>query len=290
MRENNSFSEGRKIIKNTIIGNILLAIIKLVIGVIARSKAMIADGVHSLSDIISSVAVIIGLKLASQPNDESHPYGHEKIEPIMSKLLAIILLITAIGIGYSGIKIIINGNYIQPGAIAIVGAVISIVVKEWMYRYTKSSAKKIGSTAMEADAWHHRSDALSSVGTLIGIVGARLGFPVLDPLAAVIVSLLIIKASIEIYLQATNQLIDKSADEEIINKINELIINTNGVEKLDILKTRMHANLIYVDVEISINGKMTVEEGHMIAEEVHHKIENMGERVKHCMVHVNPYK
>lgn len=278
-----------KISKNTIVSNVILSIIKVVIGIISRSSALLADGVHSLSDIVSTVAVMIGVKISSRPEDESHPYGHEKVEPIIAKILATILFLTALGIGYNAINIIIKGEYIIPGQIAIIGAAISIGAKEWMYRYTVKGAKEINSSALLADAWHHRSDAFSSIAALIGVIGARLGFSIFDPLASILVCIVIVKVSIEIYIQGINQVIDKSADEETLEDIRGNIMGVNGVKEIDDLKTRIHGNKLFVDVEIAVESSLSVKEGHEIAEEVHQMIERLDETIKHCMVHVNPY-
>jgi cation diffusion facilitator family transporter len=282
------FSIGIKISKITIIVNILLSVIKLFAGVIGRSGAMIADSIHSLSDVLSTIAVMVGLKLAKQPADEAHPYGHEKMEPIMAKILASILLITALLIGLNGIKVILNGTTEVPAKIAMYAAILSIVTKEFMYRYTVNGAKKIDSSALMADAWHHRSDAFSSIGTLIGVVGARMGYPILDPIASLVICIIISKVAIEIYKEAIDQLIDHSADTKTIENIKDEIEKTRGVINIDELKTRVSANRLYVDVEICVNSNLSVCEGHEIAESVHNTIENLDSRIKHCMVHVNP--
>lgn len=282
------FQIGFKISKMTIICNVILCIGKIIAGVIGRSNAMIADGVHTLSDVISTLAVMFGLKMSKAPEDKEHPYGHEKIEPVMAKILAVFLLITALGIGYNGLKIIINKNYSEPGMIAIYVAAISIGVKEWMYWYTVKGAKEIDSPSLLADAWHHRSDALSSIGTLVGITGAKLGFPILDPLSAIVVCIFIVKVAIEIYIQAVNQLIDKSADDDTVKNIYKHILETEGVKTLDTLKTRVHANKVYVDVEIGVDSNLSLKESHYIAEQVHDNVEGCCNKIKHCMVHVNP--
>ncbi|MGH4137854.1 cation diffusion facilitator family transporter [Clostridium sp.] len=288
MNSEERFKIGIKISKITIIVNILLSAIKLFAGIIGRSGAMIADSIHSLSDVLSTIAVMVGLKLANQPADAEHPYGHEKMEPIMAKILASILLITAFLIGFNGIKSILNGTTVIPAKIAMYAAIISIISKEWMYRYTVKSAKKIDSSALMADAWHHRSDAFSSIGTLIGIAGARMGFPILDPIASLVICILITKVAIDIYKQAIDQLVDHCADAKTIENIKNEIEKTNGVINIDELKTRVSANRLYVDVEISVNSDLSVSEGHEIAERVHNSIELLDNRVKHCMVHVNP--
>ncbi|GAA0124865.1 cation diffusion facilitator family transporter [Clostridium sp. ATCC 25772] len=286
---NNNLEIGVKVSKNTIIVNGLLSFVKIFIGIISKSNAMIADGIHSFSDIISTLGVIIGLKLSSKPADESHPYGHEKIESLSSLFLSILLFIVAIGIGFTGIKNIISGNLSVPTSIAILGAIISIITKEWMYFYTMKYAKKIDSPSLKADAWHHRSDSLSSIGALLGILGARMGFPVLDSLVALVISILIIKVSYNIAKESISQLIDQSADKNTVLEIENKIKSIDGVESIDKLRTRLHANKIYVDVSVSVNSNLTVDEGHSIATKVHNLIEE-NSNIKHCMVHINPYK
>ena len=204
--------------------NTILSIGKVAAGIIAGSGAMISDGVHSASDVFSTIIVIIGFNIAHKESDEKHQYGHERFECIAAIILAAILLATGIGIGLSGInKIIagIEGNLAAPGSLALIAAVISIVVKEWMYWYTRAAAIKINSGALKADAWHHRSDALSSVGSFIGILGARIKFPILDPIASIIICLLIIKVAYDIFKDSIYKLIDASCDDETINKIKD---------------------------------------------------------------------
>lgn len=285
----NKVKIGLKVSRITMMGNVFLAIIKVAIGFIAKSNAMIADGIHSLSDVLSTFAVILGLKFSSKPDDEDHPYGHEKIESLTAIFLAVMLFAVAIGIGYSGIKQIILKSYSIPGILAVWAAIISIAFKEWMYRYTIKYAKIINSTSMEADAWHHRSDSLSSIGALVGIVGARMGMPILDSLAALIICVIIIKVAYDILKQSIGQIIDKSANFNEVEEIKNKILSVDGVKNIDNIKTRIHANKIYVDVEISVNYNLTVEEGHSIAADVHDLVEE-DKNVKHCMVHVNPFK
>ena len=280
---------GNKISKETFLCNILLSSGKLYAGLAGRSSAMVADAIHSFSDVVSTIAVMIGLNMAKKPADDDHPYGHEKMEPVVAKILAIILLVTAILIGYNGIQRILSGNYEGPGAIALYAAVISIVVKEWMFRYTLKGSQKIESAALLADAWHHRSDAFSSIGTLIGIGGARLGYKILDPVASLIVCVLIVKVSLEIFKKSVNQLIDHAGDTDTIQKIRDDIMAVEGVITVNRLRTRVHANMLFVDVDVAVAGTLSVKEGHDIAEEIHLKVENGGYKVKHCMVHIDPY-
>ena len=279
---------GVRVSKNTIIGNFILAFIKILIGFIARSTAMLADGMHSLSDVVTTIGVIIGLKLSHKEADKSHPYGHERIESITSLFLSTVLFLVAISIGYSGIIKIINHNYVTPGFSAIIAAITSIIVKELMYWYTIKYANEINSPSLKADAWHHRSDALSSIGALIGIAGARMGYPFLDPLVAIIIALVIIKVAFDICKQSIAQLIDEAASEDDVQVIIDKINSIDGIYEIKNLKTRQHSNRLYVDVDISVDATLTVEEGHNIASYVHNLIEE-DSRIKHCMVHVNPY-
>ncbi|MGL4107391.1 cation diffusion facilitator family transporter [Clostridium sp. LP20] len=280
---------GLKVSRNTIIGNGFLSAIKIIIGIVSTSSAMIADGIHSFSDVISTIGVIVGFKLSNKDADKEHPYGHERIESLTSLFLSIMLFLVAIGIGYSGIQNIITKSYNVPGIMAIVAAVISIVSKEYMYFYTIKYAKKIDSTSLKADAWHHRSDSLSSVGALVGIIGARCGYPVLDPLVAIVICIIIIKVAYDICKQSISQLIDEAASEEEIEEITSKILEVIGVIKIDSLKTRKYASKLYVDVDIAVKSNMNVEEAHDIAKKVHDSIEE-NPKIKHCMVHVNPFQ
>ena len=271
--------------------NIALSLIKLFAGLFAKSGAMISDAVHSASDVFSTLVVIIGVKLAGKQPDKEHPYGHERMECVASVILAVVLAATGFGIGMSGIEKIITPEEYDlavPGALALAAAVVSVVVKELMFHYTKRAAKQINSGALMADAWHHRSDALSSVGSFAGILGARMGAPVLDPLASVIICVFIEKAAVEIFRDAVDKMIDKACDEEQVSQMREVILSTDGVLGIDELKTRLFGSKIYVEVEISMDAAKTLVEAHDTAEAVHDAIESAFPEVKHCMVHVNP--
>jgi cation diffusion facilitator family transporter len=277
----------------SIIVNVVLSLFKLMAGIIAGSGAMISDAVHSASDVFSTFIVIIGVNISSKKSDSKHQYGHERFECVASLILAVILATTGIGIGIGGIQKIIGGNYgdLQiPEAFALIAAVGSIVVKEWMYWFTRAAALKVNSGALMADAWHHRSDSLSSVGAFIGILGARLGFVLLDPIASVVICLFIEKTAFDICKDSINKMIDKSCDKETIMDIHEVIRAQEGVEAIDEVRTRLFGAKIYVDVEISADGSKSLNEIHEIAEKVHIQIEHKIPRVKHCMVHVNPTK
>lgn len=277
----------------TIVINIVLSAGKLIAGVVAGSGAMISDAVHSASDVLSTIVVMIGMRLAGKTSDHDHQYGHERMECIAAIILAVILFATGLGIGYDGFRKIIGGEseaLQAPKSIALIAAVVSIVVKEWMYWYTRAAAKKINSGALMADAWHHRSDALSSVGSFAGIFGARMGYPVLDPIASVVICVFILKAAYDIMADGFSKMVDKACDSQTVEEMKGLILSHEGVVEIDLIRTRLFGSKIYVDVEIGADGSLTLEQSHHIAQEVHDKLEQKFSNVKHCMVHVNPKK
>lgn len=275
----------------TIIGNILLSVMKLIAGFIAHSNAMISDAIHSASDVFSTFVVIIGIKLASKKADKEHPYGHERLECVAAIVLSMVLFITGFGIGAAALKNITSGDYnniVVPGVLALVAAIVSIVSKEAMYWYTRYNAKKIDSSALMADAWHHRSDAFSSIGALIGIAGARLGFPIMDSIASLIIFVFIIKAAYDIFKDAIDKMVDHACDDATVSQIWECVMKHDDVLGIDMLQTRIFGNKIYVDLEIETDGSYTLSKAHTIAETVHDDIEKSFPKVKHIMVHVNP--
>lgn len=274
----------------SIVANVLLTVFKLIVGLVAHSGAMVSDAVHSASDVFSTFVVIIGIKISAKDSDKEHPYGHERMECVAAIILATILCITGLGIGRVAIMDIVSGseNIVLPGTLALVAAVVSIVVKEAMYWYTRYYAKKIDSSALMADAWHHRTDAMSSVGALVGIFFARHGFPVMDAIASLIICVLIVYAAYEIFKDAVGKMVDKACDDETEESIRALVLHQEGVLGVDLLRTRMFGNKIYVDLEICADGEKTLRESHEIAEQVHDRIEQNIPKVKHIMVHVNP--
>ena len=275
----------------TILENVLLSIFKLFAGIFAKSNAMISDAIHSASDVFSTIVVLIGVKLASKDSDKEHPYGHERLECVAAILLSMVLLFTGLEIGSKAFENIISGEYgnlERPGVLALVAAIVSIATQEMMYWYTRYHAKKIDSSALMADAWHHRSDALSSVGALIGIGGAMLGYPIMDSIASLVIFVFIAKAAYDIFKDAIDKMVDHSCDEETEKSIYDTVMEHEEVLGIDLLQTRIFGNKIYVDVEIQVNGEYTLHEAHKIAEEVHENIEQNFPKVKHVMVHVNP--
>ncbi|MCD8348572.1 MAG: cation diffusion facilitator family transporter [Lachnospiraceae bacterium] len=277
----------------SIVGNVFLSAFKLVAGIFGHSSAMVSDAVHSLSDVLTTVIALIGVKVAKRGADTEHPYGHDRFECVSSEILAGLLLVTGVGIGLSGIRTILAGNYGEleiPGILPLIAAIVSIAFKEAMYHYTKACAKKLRSSAFMADAWHHRSDALSSIGSLVGVAGARAGFPVLDPLASVVISAFILKVAVDIFRDAIRKMTDTACDAEYTEKMRQYIAGQEGVARVDLLQTRMFGEKVYVDVEIAVDAHMELEDAHAIAERVHDGLEQQFDNIKHVMVHVNPYE
>ena len=273
----------------TIVINLTLAGFKFLAGFLAHSGAMVSDAVHSASDVLATFVVILGVKLAGRDADRDHPYGHERLECVAALILGAILAATGLGIGWSGIQKITGGEaLLVPGTLALVAAVVSIVVKEAMFWYTWLAAKKINSSALKAEAWHHRSDALSSVGSFAGILGARLGFPALDPVASVVICLFILKAAWDILSDALGKMTDHACPPAMEQEMAEAILAQPGVLGLDTLNTRLFGDRVYVDVEIQADGDLPLKVTHATAQAVHDTLERQFPQVKHCMVHVNP--
>lgn len=273
----------------TIIINLVLAGFKFVAGFVAHSGAMISDAVHSASDVLATFIVILGVKLAGRDADRDHPYGHERLECVAALILGVILAATGFSIGLSGIRKITGGEELLiPGTLALIAAAVSIVVKEAMFWYTWLAAKKIDSSALKAEAWHHRSDALSSVGSFAGILGARLGFPALDPVASVVICLFILKAAWDILADALGKMTDHACPPALVQEMAESVLSQPGVLGLDTLNTRLFGDRVYVDVEIRADGDLPLKVTHATAQAVHDALEAQFPQVKHCMVHVNP--
>ena len=290
----NSEKIAMRVSRNSIYGNLLISIAKFLAGVIGHSSAMISDAIHSASDVFSTIVVMIGVKIGGKESDKNHQYGHERLESVASLILALTLAVTGCGIGYGGLKTIIAGSEgasIQvPTALPLAAAILSIVAKEGMYWYTMRAAVQINSGALKADAWHHRSDALSSVGSLVGLGGAMLGYPILDPIASVIICVFILKAAFDIFRDAIGKMTDEACDDRMVEAVKALVVRQQGVLALDDIKTRMFGNKAYVDIEIAVDGNLLLKEAHNIAEKVHDEVEHNFPEVKHCMVHVNPYE
>ena len=277
--------------RNSIIVNVLLSGFKLFAGIFANSAAMISDAVHSITDLVGTVVALIGIKVAGKKSDKEHPYGHERFESVATLVLAGLITMVGVGIGWAGLQVIWERDYgelVIPGLLALIAAVVSLVVKEAVFWYVRGAAKKIDSSALMADAWHSRADGISSVGSFVGILGARMGYPVLDSVASIVICLFILKTAFSISLDAIGRMTDRSCDDETIERMRAAILAPEKVERIDSLRTRVFGNRIYVDVDISVDGSITLAESHDVAHLVHDEIEKQFEKVKHCMVHVNP--
>jgi cation diffusion facilitator family transporter len=276
---------------NSILINSALSAFKLIAGVVSGSSAMISDAAHSMTDVFSTLIVIAGVRMANKKSDKEHQYGHERFECAAALLLAGVLFVTGLGIGYASVRRIMTRggeDLAMPGTLALAAAVVSIAVKEGMYRYVRTVALKIDSCALIADAWHHRSDALSSVASFAGILGARMGYPVLDPTAGAVICAFIIKVAFGVFMDSIGRMTDRACDDKTLADIRAVILEHGEVEGIDQLKTRIFGDRIYVDVEIGVDGGSTLCEAHDAAERVHEAIEARFPKVKHCMVHVNP--
>lgn len=275
----------------SLIGNALLSGFKLLAGVWGHSGAMISDAIHSFSDVLTTFIAWFGVKVSRRAADASHPYGHERLECVASLFLGIVLMGTGIGVGRAGLETIFSGQYesiTPPGAIALVAAVLSIVSKEAMYWYTRYYAKQIHSDAFMADAWHHRSDAFSSIGSLIGIGGAMLGFPVMDSVASVVICVFILKVAYDILKDAVVKMLDTSCGEQYEAELQKFVSEQKDVVCVDTLHSRMFGSKVYVDLEIEVDGSKTLQEAHDVAERVHTELEHRFPDIKHVMVHLNP--
>jgi cation diffusion facilitator family transporter len=274
---------------HTLIINCALFAFKLFAGIFGRSAAMISDAVHSLSDAVTTVVVMVGVKMAARKSDKDHHYGHERMECVTAIVLAVVLIAVGIMIGWEGVQRIMSPEDIPvPGFIALIGALASIAAKEGMYWYTAITAKKAGSGALMADAWHHRSDGLSSIGSFAGILGARLGWPILDPAACLIICAFIVKVGVDIFLDAVGKMTDRACGEETEDALRAVVLQHTAVMGIDLLRTRIFGEKVFMDVEIVVDGSVSLREAHCVAEEVHDAIEAEFPQVKHCMVHINP--
>lgn len=275
----------------SVIGNALLSGFKLLAGVWGHSGAMISDAIHSFSDVLTTLIAWFGVKVSRRAADASHPYGHERLECVASLILGIVLMGTGIGVGRAGLQTILSGQYetiTPPGAIALVAAVLSILTKEAMFWYTRYYAKLIRSDAFMADAWHHRSDAFSSIGSLIGIGGAMLGFPVMDSVASVVICLFILKVAYDIIKDGVVKMLDTSCGEQYEAELQRFVSEQQDVVCVDTLHSRMFGSKVYVDLEIEVDGGKTLQEAHAVAERVHNELERRFPDIKHVMVHLNP--
>ncbi len=278
----------------SIIANVFLTILKAVFGLMFNSFSLVSDAIHSLSDVFSTFAVMIGAFYAKKESDEDHNYGHEKYESLAGIFLALFLMVFA-GYTLSGaiksfINIIEGSNIIHTtNKFALIAALVSIIVKEIMFRFTVREANRIKSPALKADAWHHRSDALSSIASFVAILGTLVGFYWADPLGSVVICIFIFKVSADILRESVDQITDKAAPTELTESIRESILENEQVLSVVEIKTRAHASKLYVDVAITVDKNISVYDGHEIAEEIHNYIEEKYIDVLHMNVHVEPH-
>ncbi len=298
MMKNEHLSREKEIYNITLWGsmvNFMLLIFKFVAGIVGHSSAMIADAVHSLSDFATDIIIIAFVRISEKPQDENHDYGHGKYETFATAIIGTVLLSVGIGILIDSTRNIIafcNGERIEaPGMLALAAALISILSKEAIYRYTMVKGKRLNSKAVMANAWHHRSDALSSVGTLVGIGGSIFlgkSWRVLDPLAALVVSLFIIKVSVRLIKPCIDELLEKSLPKEIEDKILDIILSFSEVRSPHHLRTRYIGNRIAIEVHIRMNGDMTLKEAHDITKKIEASLkEEFGENT-HIGIHMEP--
>lgn len=285
---NEGFAKNKRATNLSLVANIMLAVLKLMAGILANSTAMIADAANSMGDILTGLITLWGVKTAAQPADDEHPYGHEKTESLAAWILAVILIITGGMIIYRAVTSLSSGPQI-PGMMAIIAAVITIIVKEMLYRYTIKIANETKSTALMAVAWDHRSDVLATSGILVGITGAMMGWTFLDPVTGIIMALIIIRAGIKVLHRSADELLDSSADSDVVNKIKQAVLSVSDVVHIDDIKTRQYGSTLMVDISISVNEDMTVAQGHDIAEDAKASIMKAVPEVKDVQVHVEPY-
>ncbi|MBR5336973.1 MAG: cation transporter [Lachnospiraceae bacterium] len=278
-----------------VVGNVFLAIFKIIAGTIGHSAAMVSDAVHTLSDVFATVVAFIGVTLSKKEADREHPYGHERMECVASLILGTILFLTGLSIGINCIRAIADGSYLEmeePGLIAVIAALVSIVVKEAMFWYTMYYARKFKSSAFKADAWHHRSDAISSIGALIGIIGARNGVPIMDQLAGIVICIMILWVAFGIFKDAIGKMLDTSCDDKFESDLKDFVIERAGQDEhdvgVDLCRTRKFGEKIYVELEINADGDMSLNKAHEIADILHDAIEEKYPDVKHVMIHMNP--
>ena len=288
-----------KIIKQntilTIIANAFLALIKLLGGIIGNSSVLITDAINSLSDIATNLVVFVSARFSKNEKDKTHPYGHDNFDSMISIFLGVALIITAFEVGKNAVvklyDMIFNNLVVDsPAYYTIIIVFITLVIKELLYRKTKKDAKKAASQALLAQAWDHRSDTITSIGALIGIIGAMLGFGYLDPIASLFIVFFILRLGFIIVKTGVSQVVDESASDEQVEQIKTIIRNHKEVITIDEIKTRQFGVRYYVDIEISLNQNLSLEEAHNISEKIHDDIEDSLSDVLHCMIHVNPCK
>lgn len=300
MAELDKLTREKEIYKVTLLGsfvNFLLVIFKFLAGIAGHSAAMLADAVHSLSDFITDVIVILFVRISNKPQDKSHDYGHGKYETLATALIGVALLAVGLGILWNGaneILAFLRGEQLRsPGMLALVAAAVSIVLKEILYQYTVRMGKKYNSQAVIANAWHHRSDALSSIGTAVGIGGAILLGPhwaVLDPVAAVVVSFFVVRVSIKLLIPCIDELLEKSLPENVEQEIEQIVLSVEGVTEPHHLRTRRIGNNYAIEVHVRMDGNITLYKAHETASAIEHKLKERFGEDTYMGIHVEPIK
>jgi len=287
--EEKRYKIGKKVSIIGLIVNILLSIIKIIVGITFSSMALIADGLHTVSDIASTIVILISIRFSQTPADRNHPYGHGKAEAIGTALLGLILLTTGFLLIKNTYSSIFDENIIQPGFIALWIAFFSIITKEALYQYTVKMGRKINSKGLIADAHHHRSDAFSSIAALIGVTGSRLGFSYLDPLAGLIVAIFIAKIGFDILKDAVNELMDCIPDLSQVKEFKQIANAVNRVNNVGDIKLRSYGPSIFVEISVAVDNNLTVGEGHNVAKDVEKRLKDSDESIQDVLVHVDPW-
>lgn len=279
-----------------IIVNLLLTILKAIGGVISGSRALLADALHSASDIVGSIVVLFAVKIANKPPDEEHPYGHGKAENIASIIVALLLIIVGVEISISSIKVFFGEIPQAPGALALVILALSILIKEVLFYYKLWLGKKYKSSALIAEAWHHRSDSLSSIAALIGvglaIIGEHFHIPFLvygDAIAGIIVSLIVIKVGYHLIRTSATIILEKVLSKDEVEVYKKTVLAIEGVRRIDQLLARTHGSYIIIDIKISVDPNLSVKKGHDIASETKRTLIEKYQEVEDVLVHINPY-
>lgn len=289
MQEHDHYKIGQRSVLSIIIVNAALFLMKLLSGIFGKSQALIADSFHTLSDVLTSIAVLVGFKYASTPADPHHPYGHGKAESVAAKIVSLALIVLGGKVLYDSTRILVLQDFHRPHQITLWVALLSIVIKELQFRYALKYGKEIQSTSLIADAWHHRSDAISSIAALIGIAGARMGFETLDPIAGIVVGIFVVKIGFGIFHTAFDELLDSALPEEITGRIKKFAIETEGVKRVTVLKARKLGLDIFVDMTIEVDKNYTVEEAHLITAKIRRAVLANIVNAKDVLIHVEPY-
>lgn len=282
----------KAITRTTIVGavvNLILSVVKVAIGLVGHSYALVADGIHSFSDLLTDALVWFAGRQAAQAPDQEHPYGHGRYETMATLVLGLFLALVAIGIGWDAAhRLFLPDEFVRPEPIALIAAALSIVIKEWLYWYTLGYARRVRSDMLRANAWHHRTDAISSVVVLVGIGGTLAGLPYLDTIAAFLVALMIGKIAWELGWEAIRELVDTGLEADRVAAVRETILSIGGVGDLHMLRTRSHGGYASADVHVLVDPRVSVSEGHMIAVQIEQRLKQEIDEITDVTVHIDP--